>query len=98
MYPRCIWHRRFAEKISIESQYAYILSSVRDEELYDCLNIKMIMGSKIEMHYTKNEENLDDTDLIPSIICKNSDVRKQQSAEKLKVDGVRFEGENIPSG
>ena len=88
----------FAEKISIESNYAYVLSSARDEELYDCLNIKMIMGSKIEMHYTKNEENLDDTDLIPSIICKNSDVRKLQSAEKLKVDGVRFEGENIPSG
>lgn len=88
----------YVEKISMEEQYAYVLSSARDEELYENLNVKLIIGKKIQMHYSKNEENLDDTDLIPSIVCENENVRKLRTVANVKIDGTKFTGDNIPEG
>ncbi len=80
------------------ASYAYVLASHQPSGLDSNLQVKVVLSSAIEMRYGKNEDNLDDTDLIPSIVCQNEEVKVLEVATNLKIDGVKFEGASIPAG
>lgn len=77
----------FKEKETVNN-YGYLLGVEGGSSIAKKLQAKMVIGTKVEFEYDKNKTDLDDTNLIPIINCKNSDVKVFDVAEKLTVDGT----------
>lgn len=70
--------------------YGYILGVQGGSSIAKKLQVKFVIGTQVNFEYDKNKEDLDDTNLIPIINCKNSDVKVFSVADKLTVDGTSF--------
>ena len=74
------------EEYETENQYAYL---VETGYINRNLELKMIVGSPVEFAYEENTENLDSKDLIPVINCQNESVTYFETADNLRVNGVK---------
>lgn len=68
--------------------YAYILTAAPKGAIGNHFQVKMVVGSLVDFQYDTNKEDLDDTNLIPTVICKNSEIAVYDVAERVVVDGV----------
>lgn len=76
----------FEEKEEMLS-YAYILAAASKGAIGNNFQVKMVVGSLVDFQYDKNEEDLDDANLIPTVICKNSEIGIYDIADRVIVDG-----------
>ena len=67
--------------------YAYVLGINAKGGLKNEFQLKMVVGSNVEFIYDKNKQDLDDTNLIPAVNCKNSEINVFDVADKVTVDG-----------
>lgn len=68
--------------------YAYILTAAPKGSFGNSFQVKMVVGSPVDFQYDKNEADLDDTNLIPTVFCKNTDIQVFDVAEKIIVNDV----------
>lgn len=86
-------------KEAVQSRtYGYIVGYEADR-IGSNAQIKMICGSPIDFIYDKNTDDLDDTNLIPKLICKNSSVEILDITKKTKINGVKYQsGGSVANG
>jgi len=71
-------------------KYAYLLAADPGEGIAGIPKVKMLVGSVVRFEYEKNEQNLDDTNLIPVIICENKGVEILEVANTLSKDNMVY--------
>ena len=82
----------YADVVDTGSQCGYVVSWYNEEYSESEYIIKLVKGSPIEYVYNKNVDNLDDNNLIPKLICKNSGVLKLKIDSNTKINGEKFGG------
>ena len=69
-------------------QYGYVIQV--DDGAFSGIEVKMLLGSPIEFKEEKNEQDLDDANTIPTLVCQNSDVVVYSVSANATVNGVRL--------
>ena len=79
------------EPVEGEKNYGYVLSYESTHRSSGFSEIQMIVGTQIETIYQTNKENLDDTNTIPTLVCKNEGTVYFELAKKVTVNGQKCE-------
>ncbi len=69
-------------------QYGYVVQI--DDGAFSGIEVKMLLGSPIEFKKERNEQDLDDANTIPTLVCQNSDVAVYSVSANATVNGVRL--------
>lgn len=69
-------------------QYGYVVEA--DSSAFGGMEVKMLLGASIEFKQEKNEQNLDDANKIPTLVCRNSDVVVCSISANATVNGIRL--------
>jgi len=77
------------EPVQKSVNYGYVIAYGPESSLNGFCEIKMIVGTQVESIYQTNKENLDDTNAIPTLVCKNAGTIVFDLAEKVTIDGRR---------
>lgn len=76
------------KKVEGSRNFGYIVGI--DNGLFGTTTVKMLCGSVVEYIYEKNTENLDDTNTIPKLKCRNSEIKELTVDDKTLINGIRY--------
>lgn len=77
------------EPVEKSVNYGYVIAYESRSSANRLDEIELIVGSQVESIYQTNKENLDDTNTIPTLVCKNAGTIVFELADKVTIDGHR---------